>query len=123
MDEILQEFLAEAASVVEELGPALERLAGGQADGFEQAYRAVHTIRGAAGFLALSRLEAITAAGERLLSGLRDGKLKTTAPRLKLLRALEQELILQIDHLREHGEEAVPVETELPQLLDGAATD
>lgn len=123
MDEILEEFLAEAASVVEELGPALERLAAGQAEACEQAYRAVHTIRGAAGFLALSRLETITASGERLLSGLRDGKLKVTAPRLELLRALRQELILQLSHLRDHGEEAVPENPPLPQLLDGAAAD
>lgn len=42
-------------------------------------FRTIHTIKGTSGFLAFNQLEAVTHAGESLLSRLRDGLLPLTA--------------------------------------------
>lgn len=77
MDDVIKEFLIEAYEnldvldrdlVILEAAPTRETLA--------EIFRMIHTIKGASGFLALPKLEAVAHAAESLLSDLRDGKLE-----------------------------------------------
>lgn len=78
--EILNEFIVESRENLDKLDSdfvALERDPS-QRDRLADIFRTVHTIKGASGFLGFSRLEAMTHAGENLLSRLRDGALELT---------------------------------------------
>ncbi len=67
MDELTREFLGEAEEMLRELEAALDALEGGGGEeAARRAYRAVHVIRGGAGFVGLGRTERLAAAGERL---------------------------------------------------------
>lgn len=83
MDDIVREFLVESAENLDQLDADLVALEAnpGARDLLASIFRTVHTIKGTAGFLAFTRLEAISHAGEAVLSELRDGRatLTTTA--------------------------------------------
>jgi two-component system chemotaxis sensor kinase CheA len=87
-------------------------------------FRAVHTIKGTCGFLALPKLEKVAHAGENLLCGLRDGRVEwcpeVTGGLLRLIDALRTilgsvergageggddypGLLLELEHLRNLG--------------------
>lgn len=80
-NEILSEFLVEATEsldlldrellALEKVGPTPERL--------NCIFRSVHTIKGTAGFLGLTKLERVTHVGESLLDSLRAEKIKPNA--------------------------------------------
>jgi len=81
LDEIIAEFLVESHENLDQLDsdlvaleqdPTSRPLLGG-------IFRTIHTIKGTTGFLEFGRLEALTHAGESLLSKLRDGELRLTA--------------------------------------------
>src|SRR5689334_23341509 len=79
-DEIIQEFLIESHENLDQLDRdlvALEQEPGSH-DLLSSVFRTIHTIKGTSGFLAFGRLEALTHAGENLLSRLRDGELSMT---------------------------------------------
>jgi two-component system chemotaxis sensor kinase CheA len=79
-DEVVKEFLVESHENLDQLDrdfvaleadpTARERIAA--------IFRTIHTIKGTSGFLGLPRLEALTHAGESLLTLLRDGALSLT---------------------------------------------
>jgi two-component system chemotaxis sensor kinase CheA len=80
LDEIIAEFLVESHENLDQLDsdlvaleqdPASRQLLG-------NIFRTIHTIKGTTGFLAFSHLEALTHAGESLLSKLRDRELLLT---------------------------------------------
>ena len=121
MDEILKEFVAEATGMVEQLGSALAAMPpGGDSELFESAYRAVHTVRGASGFLALEDLEALTTRGELLLARLRDGVLEPTAERMDLLDRLHQELAVRLTALDSGAPAPAPNQALLSDLATAA---
>jgi two-component system, chemotaxis family, sensor kinase CheA len=81
LDEIIAEFLVESHENLDQLDsdlvaleqdPTSRELLGG-------VFRTIHTIKGTTGFLGFGHLEALTHAGESLLSKLRDGELRLTA--------------------------------------------
>ncbi|HEV8526570.1 MAG TPA: chemotaxis protein CheA [Actinomycetes bacterium] len=81
LDEIIAEFLVESHENLDQLDsdlvaleqdPASRQLLG-------SIFRTIHTIKGTTGFLEFGHLEALTHAGESLLSKLRDGELRLTA--------------------------------------------
>jgi two-component system chemotaxis sensor kinase CheA len=86
-DEVLKEFLVESYENLDQLDrdfvaleaepTARERIAA--------IFRTIHTIKGTAGFLGFSRLEALTHGGESVLSLLRDGALELTPPLTSVL--------------------------------------
>jgi two-component system chemotaxis sensor kinase CheA len=111
MDEgIIREFLAESLEnlaqvehdlVVLERDPEdRKRLAG--------IFRAIHTIKGTCGFFGLAKVEALSHAGENLLSRLRCGELRFTpeiaGALLQLVDALRA-LLTRIESTREEGDE------------------
>lgn len=76
-DDIVREFLVESRESLDRLDRQLVALERNPADRetLGSVFRALHTIKGACGFLGFSRLETLTHAGENLLSRLRDGEL------------------------------------------------
>src|SRR4051794_41434589 len=81
IDDIIQEFLVESHENLDQLDRdlvALEQQPDSR-DLVSRIFRTIHTIKGTSGFLAFSNLEAVTHAGESLLSRLRDGTQPVTA--------------------------------------------
>jgi two-component system chemotaxis sensor kinase CheA len=80
LDEIIAEFLVESHENLDQLDSDLVAL---EQDPTSRQllgaiFRTIHTIKGTTGFLEFGRLEALTHAGEGLLSKLRDGELRLT---------------------------------------------
>lgn len=78
--ELVREFLTESGEALDRLEHELEQLESSPASEslLNSIFRTVHNIKGASGFLGYSKLEALTHAGEGLLSLLRDQRLGYT---------------------------------------------
>ena len=76
LDAILKEFLVESREHLEQIESDLVTLEKNPTDRetLARVFRAIHSIKGATGFLGLARLGALAHAGETLLSDLRDAK-------------------------------------------------
>ncbi|MBL25888.1 MAG: hypothetical protein CMM48_18545 [Rhodospirillaceae bacterium] len=87
MDDLLQEFLAEADEALEALDGNLVKLERAPNDRkiLDEIFRLVHTAKGTSGFLGLSRLEALAHATEDLLGQIRDGKRAATSSAISLI--------------------------------------
>jgi two-component system chemotaxis sensor kinase CheA len=81
VDELTKEFLAESLEGLDRMDRCLTDLEHrpGDKELLGEIFRAVHTIKGATGFLGFSRLEKLAHAGESLLGSLRDGRLTANA--------------------------------------------
>ncbi len=75
--EFLAEFLAEAADHLDAAEASLLTLGGDHADrsAIESCFRALHSIKGGAGFMDLGRIQALAHAAEHLLSEMREGRI------------------------------------------------
>ncbi|HJT99677.1 MAG TPA: chemotaxis protein CheA [Actinomycetes bacterium] len=96
LDEIIAEFLVESHENLDQLDSDLVAL---EQDPTSRQllgaiFRTIHTIKGTTGFLEFGRLEALTHAGEGLLSRLRDGELRLTAE-------ITGALLTMVDAIRE----------------------
>ena len=127
MDEIVQEFLVESYENLDQLDRdlvALEQEPGSR-DLLSSIFRTIHTIKGTSGFLAFSRLEAVTHVGENLLSRLRDGELRMTPETTDvLLRMVDKvrELLGMIEAGGAEGDVDVdPVVAAVTAVLEGGA--
>jgi len=77
LDEALKEFLIECQENLSRVDlELLELEKSTDPELVKSIFRVMHTIKGSAGFLGLSRLEKLTHAGENLLSKIRDGQFK-----------------------------------------------
>lgn len=78
MDEVVQEFLVESYENLDQLDRDLVSLEEnpGDTEILGSIFRMFHTIKGTCGFLGFTKLEAVTHAGENLLSDLREGVLQ-----------------------------------------------
>ena len=96
MDELTKEFLLESNEGLDRMEQAISQLQLGSStpESIAEIFRAVHTIKGATGFLGLGRLEKLSHAGESLLSLVRDGK-RSISP------AVLSGMIKLLDRLRE----------------------
>ncbi len=119
MDEILQEFLSEAFEHLERFDQDMEQLDAAPADvaALEEAHRSLHTIKGASGFLALSQLETLTAAGELLLGRAQKGQLTLTPERLRALTELGGTLRDCLEQIQASGHEGEVGSSELVDRL------
>ncbi|MGM0575969.1 MAG: chemotaxis protein CheW [Myxococcota bacterium] len=109
-DEILEEFLVESTEALEQAERDLVGLeqAPGDPDLLARIFRSVHTIKGTCGFLGFGRLEALTHAGENLLSRLRDGELALDQARADALLAMVdvvRSLLRTIEATRSDGDD------------------
>jgi two-component system chemotaxis sensor kinase CheA len=81
VDELTKEFVAESQEGLERMELCLTELEKRPRDAelVSEIFRAVHTIKGATGFLGFSRLEKLAHTGESLLGTLRDGRIQVTS--------------------------------------------
>jgi two-component system, chemotaxis family, sensor kinase CheA len=99
MDEALQAFLLESHENLQQMEKELVALEARPDDRelIASIFRTVHTIKGTCGFFAFSRLEALSHAGESLLSRLRSGEIRVTSEiadaLLALVDAVEEKLV------------------------------
>ena len=95
LDEIVGEFIVESHENLDQLDQELVALERSSDPGvIDRIFRAIHTIKGTAGSLGFSSLEAVTHAGENLLSKLRAGDLVATS-------AVTDALLAMVDVVRE----------------------
>ena len=87
LDDIVEEFLVESHEILDQLDADLVALEQdpGSAQLLSGIFRAIHTIKGASGFLAFPRMEELTHVGEDMLVRLRDGELALTPLRTSVL--------------------------------------
>ena len=112
-DEIVHEFLVESYENLDQLDldfVALERDPGARPL-LSRIFRTIHTIKGTCGFLGFHRLEAVTHAGEGVLSALRDETLSWSPEIASALLALVdavRAILRRIEATGEEGSEAYP---------------
>ncbi len=96
LGEIFKEFLIESYEYMDQLDRDFVELEGSPGDReiIARIFRAVHSIKGACGFLGLGKLEKVAHSGESLLSHLRDGELVLTP-------AITTTLLKTVDAIRE----------------------
>lgn len=80
MDDLIKEFIQESSENLDRLDQDFVKLESDPSNRelLKSIFRTVHTIKGTCGFLGFTKLEALTHAGESLLSLLRDGELNLT---------------------------------------------
>ncbi len=87
MEDLVREFLLESHEGLDRMEQCLSQMAqpSAGAEPLREIFRAVHTIKGATGFLGFERLERVAHAGENLLVKMRDGELQPTPERRNVL--------------------------------------
>lgn len=121
-DEILQDFLVEAGEIVEQLGEELVDLEQrpDDSDLLNAIFRGFHTVKGGAGFLAITPLVETCHRAEDVFNVLRQGQRSVTPD---LMDAILQALDVvneQMDLIRD-GEMPEPVDPKLLRTLEGLA--
>src|SRR5436305_12110439 len=107
LGEIIQEFLVESHENLDQLDRDLVSLEQ-QPQSRELVsgiFRTIHTIKGTSGFLAFTRLESVTHAGESLLARLRDGTQAVTADTISTLLAMVDSVRSLLASIEESGGE------------------
>ncbi len=126
MNEVLREFLLETHENLAQIDNDLLTLEKNptERETLARVFRAIHSVKGTAGFIGLAKLQAVAHAGESLLSRLRSGKLTFNRPiasallatidaHRQVLASLEatgeegagdfSAVIARLEHLRETG--------------------
>src|SRR5258705_6156974 len=125
-DGILREFLAESFENLAQVEHDLVVLERDPEDRKRLAaiFRAIHTIKGTCGFFGLTKLEALSHAGENLLSRLRTGELHLTpeiaGALLQMVDAIRS-ILSCLDSTREEGDRDDADLIAILVRLDGAA--
>src|SRR5690349_5730263 len=107
LGDIVQEFLVESHENLDQLDRdlvALEQEPESRSL-ISGIFRTIHTIKGTSGFLAFSRLEALTHAGENLLARLRDGVQPVTPATITTLLAMVDKVRTLLAVIEESGGE------------------
>jgi two-component system, chemotaxis family, sensor kinase CheA len=119
LDEIVAEFLVESHENLDQLDrdlvalehdPTSRQLLG-------SIFRTIHTIKGTTGFFEFGHLEALTHAGESLLSRLRDGELRLTAEITNSLLMMVDAVRALLAAIEATGQEGEPDHAELIATL------
>jgi two-component system chemotaxis sensor kinase CheA len=120
---IVKEFLVESYENLDRLDQDLVVLEKDPTDRNTLAsiFRTIHTIKGTSGFLAFNHLEAVTHAGESLLSRLRDGLLPLTAEITTAMLATVDAVREMLTSIEASGEEGERNDQELDLDVDSPA--
>ena len=120
MDDVIQDFVAEAREGIEALDNKLVS--------FEQSpddptllgdiFRLIHTIKGTSGFLGLGRLQTVAHAAENVLGGFRDNTLPVTAVSVSAILDAVDVVRLVIDGIAVSGSEPQGDDSALIARLD-----
>ena len=122
-DEIIEEFLIESTEGLDQLDQDLVALEERPNDRelLARIFRCAHTIKGTSGFIGLAKLEALTHAGETLLSKMRDGELRLTPDITTLLLEMVDAIRKMLDSVRAVGNDGESEYSQLIELLKLAA--
>jgi two-component system chemotaxis sensor kinase CheA len=130
LDGIVKEFVIEARENLDQLERDLIELEShpSSRDTLASIFRTVHTIKGAAGFVGLSRVESLAHTGESVLSRLRDGTLVINPAIASALLALADCMRGMLTRVDETGTEGVTddgavIERLTPFLAGGEVPD
>jgi two-component system chemotaxis sensor kinase CheA len=109
MNDVVREFLGESRENCDQIDVDLVALEKNPDDGaiVARIFRAIHTIKGTCGFLGFGRLEAVSHAGENVLSALRDEEIAPSGTMTTVLLAMVdviRELLTRIEATGEEGE-------------------
>lgn len=123
MDDLIKEFLAESREGLDRMDVCLTALEARPRDKdlLSEIFRAVHTMKGATGFLGYPRLERLTHTGETLLSLMRDGVVIANEKIIDALFQLMDRLrgvIDLIDRAGREGNRASDDDSEIIAMLD-----
>lgn len=128
MDDLLQEFIAEATENLAVIDQELVRLEQHPNDTeiLGNIFRLVHTVKGTCGFLGLSRLEKVAHSGENVLGKFRDGELEVTPDAVTVILECIDRIREILAALEESGSEPEGNDsaliTSLDKLIDPAAS-
>ena len=105
--QLVNDLIVESAEGLERFDKELLLLEKGEGhkDSLNISFRAIHTIKGTAGCIGLGKIESVAHVGESLLSLLRDGKLKITAPMISVLLEYSDALKEMLRCLEETGQQ------------------
>ncbi|HSR95734.1 MAG TPA: chemotaxis protein CheA, partial [Kofleriaceae bacterium] len=119
MNDLVREFLAESRENLDQVDLDLVALEKSPEDGgiVARIFRAVHTIKGTCGFLGFSRLEAVSHAGENVLSALRDEEIAATPTLTSVLLAMVDVFRVMLARIEASGDEGVGDDSALLQQL------
>jgi two-component system chemotaxis sensor kinase CheA len=117
--EIISEFLAESREHLDQLESDLVELEKNPTSSelIDSIFRAVHTIKGACGFLAFSRLEALIQAEETLLSQVRSGQQRLSLETVILLLAASDRTRAVLSEVEATGRDGQGEDPELIERL------
>src|SRR4051812_49419437 len=117
MDELLREFVIESSENLESIDRDLMTLErdSNSPDVIASVFRAMHTIKGTAGFFDLPRIERLAHTAETLLGKVRDGELAATSERVSALLRVADTLRGQLASLEETGSEG---DADIDELVD-----
>ena len=120
MEDLTREFLLESHEGLDRMERCLAQLAEAPADRelLREIFRAVHSMKGATGFLGFQRLERVAHAGENLLAQLCDSDLNVSAARMDGLLLLLDTLRGILRGIERNGTEPVGVDTGLLAQLE-----
>src|ERR1044071_7497187 len=127
MADVVREFLGESRENCDQIDSDLVALEKSPDDHgiIARIFRAIHTVKGTCGFLGFSRLEAVSHAGENVLSALRDEEIAPTPTMTTVLLTmvdLIRVLLVQIETTGTEapGDDSVLIE-QLTKLQRGEA--
>jgi two-component system chemotaxis sensor kinase CheA len=123
MDDLIQEFIAEASEGLTILDGDIVRLEQEPNDPklLGSIFRVMHTIKGTCGFLGLARLGHVAHAAENILGKFRDGEMQVTPEAVgTILQAIDRIKEL-VGHLEESGQEQEGDDSALIKALDRLA--
>ncbi len=118
--EILQDFITESGELLEQLEGDLVSLESTPQDPelLNQIFRALHTIKGSASFLAMTNLVAIAHSAESALNTARNGEIVIGSNEMDLLLAAVDVLKIQFDEITSGITDLTSADPELIQSLD-----
>ena len=124
LEEIVGEFLVESRENLDRLDRELVELeeTPDSAELLGSIFRTVHTIKGTAGFFGFARLEAVSHAGENLLSLLRDGSRRLDADITSGLLAMVDAVRTMLDDVETTGDDGDDDHAELQLVLHRLAS-
>ena len=125
MDDIVRDFLAEAAESMDALDRSLVRLEDSPNDPelLSEIFRVMHTIKGTCGFLGLQRLATVAHAAEDILGQFRDGALSPTQESVSAVLAAVDVIKFLLSELEANGAEPSGDDSVLVNRLRAMAQD
>ncbi|MEQ8319808.1 MAG: chemotaxis protein CheW [Rhodospirillales bacterium] len=120
MDDLLQEFIAEATENLAVIDQELVRLEQNPNDAeiLGNIFRLVHTVKGTCGFLGLGRLEKVAHSGENVLGKFRDGELDVSPNAVTIILECIDRIRDILSAIEETGSEPEGDDSKLIKNLD-----